>query len=481
MPQGCKWSHDLEKYLQDKPPDLGPTCFLYTTIGKCQYGLGCRYGKEHIKGTENVTNPELLAKNLAEKYDSINSLDRDVQHKLRKRTLRFPAATAFDAAWKSHNQQQDNAAEFNDSKLPPRELKAKREKVDFRNKVMLAPLTTLGNLPFRKMCKKFGADITCGEMALATSVLQGQASEWALLRRDPSEDVFGVQIAGNNHIALSKAAELLSNEIDVDFIDINSCCPIELITRKGAGSALLKRRGRLEPIIRGMTYTTGGIPITIKVRTGKKEDAPYAHTVVEDMAKWGVSAISMHARSQQQRYTKAADWDYIGKCVEIVKPYPCAFIGNGDVYNWREAKKLKEGSGVDSLMLARGALIKPWLFKEIKEQSDWDISATERFSLLQDYVHTGLYHWGSDDKGISTTRTFLLEWLSYLYRYIPVGILERPVALSDRPPKFFGRSDLETLMASPLVSDWMKISEMLLGKAPEGFNFVPKHESNAWG
>lgn len=153
--------------------------------------------------------------------------------------------------------------------------------------------------------------------------------------------------------------------------------------------------------------------------------------------------------------------------------------------SWQQSWSLKS--------FFRGALIKPWVFTEIKEQRHWDISANERLDMLRDFVHAGLTHWGSDTQGVATTRRFLLEWLSFLHRsvfsihwpsciwkggssnpqcrvppcrYIPVGLLERlPQKINEKPPYYFGRNDLETLMASSNCDDWVKIRWEIL-KSP---------------
>ena len=130
-----------------------------------------------------------------------------------------------------------------------------------------------------------------------------------------------------------------------------------------------------------------------------------------------------------------------------------------------------------------GALLKPWLFTEIKEQRHWDISSSERLAILQDFTRYGLEHWGSDTQGVEKTRRFLLEWLSFLCRwapalcglggcgwtawpdpapatcrYVPVGLLERlPQRINERPPYYLGRNYLETLMASQKAADWIRI------------------------
>ena len=158
-------------------------------------------------------------------------------------------------------------------------------------------------------------------------------------------------------------------------------------------------------------------------------------------------------------------------------------IGNGDIFSFTdyEEKIAREGIS-NTAMLARGALIKPWLPTEIKEQRHWDISASERLEMLKTFVKFGLEHWGSDDLGVNHTRRFLLEWLSFLHRYVPVGLLEvLPQQMNQRPPvNMCGRSDLETLFLSSHCADWIRISEMLIGPVPENFEFQPKHKANGY-
>ncbi|KAH3719597.1 hypothetical protein DPMN_062448 [Dreissena polymorpha] len=160
--------------------------------------------------------------------------------------------------------------------------------VDFSDKLYLAPLTTVGNLPFRRICKRYGADITCGEMAVVTNLLQGQQSEWALLKRHESEDVFGVQLCGGFPDSFTRCAQVICEKMNVDFIDINCGCPIDLIFNKGEGSALMGRQQKFEQIIRSMRAVMD-VPLTVKIRTGIQDNKNIAHTLVPHLRDWGVA------------------------------------------------------------------------------------------------------------------------------------------------------------------------------------------------
>ncbi|KYN00168.1 PREDICTED: tRNA-dihydrouridine(47) synthase [NAD(P)(+)]-like [Cyphomyrmex costatus] len=533
--QRCTFLHDRKEYLKIRPEDIGTQCYIFNLTGKCPRGTTCRMGSRHL--TEDGFN--IIDEKKLEEYSKCppaikNHLSKDLQNKLRKRRYNFSRAEAIVKAngpsmkkmqQSLNNKKNDTKSDVtinisdngngekvekhishdvNDEKTETdasnsdimcksKELKigpvddsdlirlrqSEKKTIDWNGKILLSPLTTVGNLPFRRICKEYGADITCGEMALAPKILKGAQEEWALVKRHESEDIFGVQLCGNNPGVLARCAQLLNHEIDVDYIDLNLGCPIDLIYRQGGGSGMLNRLNVLETVVKSVSQVLN-IPLSIKTRTGVYIDKPIAHNLMPRFRDWGVSMITVHGRSREQRYTKLADWEYIEKCAMAAQPIPV--FGNGDILSFDDYCRVKEiYNTVQGITIGRGALIKPWIFTEIKEKKLIDISSAERFDILKKYANYGLEHWGSDTRGVETTRRFMLEWISFLHRYVPVGILERPPQrINERPPFYRGRDDMETLMASSNCADWVKLSEMLLGKVPDGFHFLPKHKANSW-
>ena len=472
-------------------------------------------------------------------HNEVNHLSKELQIELRKKEYNFKTADKIvDDEFKARQDRKDSEIEMEttcngnnvnnhpktkpedinerentpsiltfDSKRPKidfEEFSARKEsdfehvrkKLDWKNKLYLAPLTTVGNLPFRRICKKFGADITCGEMAMSLQILQGHQPEWALVQRHESEDMFGIQLCGPSPQQMARVAQLIDDgHIKCDFVDINLGCPIDLVYSRGMGSGLMARKKPLEVMARSMSSIlarNSKTPLTIKMRTGVYADKHLAHNLAPLALKsWGASMVAIHGRSREQRYTRSADWKYIQQVAEAANEPSIAnnyggtvpIYGNGDIMNYEDYNNFRSTAPkVSGVMIARGALIKPWVFKEIKEQRHWDISANERLDMIRDYVNYGLEHWGSDDKGVETTRRFLLEWLSFLHRYVPHGILASPPQrINERLPKYFkGRTDTETLLSSPVCDDWVKISEMFLGKPPDNFRFEPKHKAHAY-
>eukprot|EP00158_Paraphelidium_tribonemae_P005006 Partr_v1_DN27102_c4_g1_i2_m15474 putative Catalyzes the synthesis of dihydrouridine, a modified base found in the D-loop of most tRNAs len=477
--ESCPRIHDIDEYMSTKPADIGPICPNFSVNGHCPFGIVCRFHKHHTAADGSQIRNEELAL-MDPPASSSTSVPRPVVDAVRKRQYKFPrtdeSAKILDAAFSSASTDAEYDVAVGPLDTQPRDYK---KSIDWRGKTYLAPLTTVGNLPFRRLCKDFGVDITCGEMALSEKILQGSLSEIALLKRHSSEDIFGVQLCGSQSDLMMRCVEYVSNEVDADFIDLNLGCPLDAVYRKGNGSGLLHRPRKLEKTLTGMTIVSS-IPVTCKIRTGLQRNKNIAHNLLPIIKRTGVSLCTLHGRSRDQRYTRSADWDYIDQCGGIARDLSLPFFGNGDVLSYEHYVEHMR-SNIDGVMIGRPALMKPWIFDEIKRGRHWDISSSERFDIMKTYCNYGLEHWGSDDEGVNKTRRFLLEWHSFHYRYIPVGLLEvLPPNINDRPPKYFGRDDLETLMASDDVKDWLKLSDMLLGPAPESFKFLPKHKSNSY-
>ncbi|KAH6910679.1 zinc finger dihydrouridine synthase [Coprinopsis sp. MPI-PUGE-AT-0042] len=516
--------------------DFSTQCPVFHEVGDCRYGFKCRFmgghATEDADGSVTLVRDEEKKARAVSMSEELNFVGGDIQKKLRSKKYPTPIADAYlkevqiqnekDNAYGKHVQLDEASlveaeqpmdivkpAESapiveeviekrvggeisgkDDPDVPMRFSEKKR--LDWKEKSYLAPLTTVGNLPFRRLCVQLGADITCGEMGLATSFLAGSKEEWSLVRRHPSEKIFGIQVAGNKPATLVPTAEVIAKEFPngVDFIDVNCGCPIDLVFKQGSGSALLDNAGKLGKIVVGMNRALGEIPLTVKIRTGVKEGKNNAHKLMPRLAaEWSASAITLHGRTRQQRYTKLADWDYIKQCVEAVRAReadedlpPVPIFGGGDCYSSEDYWHKINNYGVDGVMIGRGALIKPWIFTEVKERREWDISARERLQLIRDFCEFGLNHFGSDTAGVNTTRRYVCEALSFQYRYVPIGLLERlPGKINERAPAFVGRNELETLLASPDSQDWVKVSEMFLGPPPASWTFTPKHKSNAYG
>ncbi|XP_058793143.1 tRNA-dihydrouridine(47) synthase [NAD(P)(+)]-like [Phymastichus coffea] len=497
----CTFIHDRSEYLKIKPEDIGTECYNFELTGKCQRGAACRIGSKHVTSDGyNIVN--------VEKYKAYQKLSPFVKNHVSKEILENLRKYKYDFAkaenitkkynWKSSekfdkstenkggcedvNKKGVDRAAMVGAILDEEEIKlraSEKKIIDWKDKLMLAPLTTVGNLPFRRICKEYGADITCGEMTLAPKLLKGTREEWALVKRHVSEDVFGVQVAGNNPGVLTRCAQLFNDETVVDFVDLNLGCPIDLVYKTGAGCGMMNRLPMLETVVKSATELLD-VPFTVKMRTGVYADRPMAHKLMPKLREWGAAMVNIHGRSREQRYTKLADWQYIEECAQAADPLPV--YGTGDILSYDDYERVRANCPhVQGVSIARGALIKPWIFQEIKERKLLDVSSGERFDMLRKFTKYGLEHWGSDTRGVETTRRFLLEWISFLYRYVPVGILVKPPQrMNNRPPYYRARDDLETLMASPNCTDWIKISEMLLGKVPDGFHFLPKHKANSW-
>ncbi|KAL3444818.1 tRNA-dihydrouridine(47) synthase [NAD(P)(+)] [Aspergillus insuetus] len=574
----CRFEHDLRVYLKEHKREdlttLGGVCPVWDARGKCASGWKCRLVGSHMaeRDTPDGRKELVLVEDEERKSKArplvpfagedgvVNATSSEDKVALARRRTQTPKADAY-TSWLDKSSkwlEQTLHGRYQEGEQPVSEDKDKQEREDNRATFLqtpflpsekrrlyfgpetpaLAPLTTQGNLPFRRLCVELGAQLTYSEMAVSMPLIQGHKPEWALMRAhesealpptvspgdgivqgyDNSQDMrFGAQIAASKYKWALKATEVLSALTpNLRVIDLNCGCPIDLLYREGAGSALLDSQSKLEKILRGMNAVSEKIPITVKIRTGTKDNSPTAQKLIERLVlgghessllgcgPTGVAAITLHGRSRQQRYTREANWEYISETAALIKRLNTKtdevtdtirepeerlqpnggktwFLGNGDCYSHVDYDDHINHAGVDSVMVGRGALVKPWLFEEIQAGQYLDKSASERLTYIEKFAKYGMETWGTDEYGLGITRRFMLEWLSFASRYVPIGLLEYlPPKLNDRPPFWRGRNDLETLMGSTNYKDWIKISEMFLGPAHKDFKFEPKHKSKSY-
>ncbi|HEX9203890.1 MAG TPA: tRNA-dihydrouridine synthase family protein [Vicinamibacteria bacterium] len=336
----------------------------------------------------------------------------------------------------------------------------------FAGKLWLAPLTFGGNLPFRRLCVEFGAEVTVGEMAVVYKLLRDRNREFALLRSHPDEPVFGAQLAERKPDALAEGARIAAAR-GARFVDLNCGCPIDAIARHGLGASLLKKPGRLARLVEAMAKAVP-VPVTVKLRTGWREGKENVAEVARACEEAGAAAITIHGRTREQRYSKAADWDLIGR-VAAERTVPV--VGNGDILTHYEARQRMARSGVTSVMLARGALIKPWLFREIREGRSWLPTPEERFAVIWRFVGLLREHFGEDERGRRRALGFLPWHLNFFCRYRPLPEAEfeersreHPL-LQSRLPLPDLSSPLERLLGDARPETHERLAGELIGSA----------------
>ena len=245
----------------------------------------------------------------------------------------------------------------------------------FRDVIALSPMATGGNLPYRQLCCEFGADRTCSEMILADKLVRG--GERPLLRHHESENHFGVQLCGKKAGALAEAAQI-AVAAGARFIDLNFGCPIDLIVRRGAGAALLKRPRKLAELVSAVRAAVT-VPLSVKIRSGFTQKKINATEVASLVAAAGADAIGVHGRTRAQRYKRSADWVLIAAVADAVD---LPVLGNGDLWTTWDLEERRRQTGLSSFLIARGALIKPWNFRELKEGRAMEYTAPKRWQLM---------------------------------------------------------------------------------------------------
>jgi len=309
----------------------------------------------------------------------------------------------------------NNDKEWNNNKLN-QDSSSSSFSSSIKGKMILAPLTRGGNLPFRRLCSDlFGMEVGLSEMIYARSLLKGNPVEKARLRR--AEKVFGVQIATNNVQEGCDAIREARNA-GADFVDLNCGCPIYEATRRGLGSSLLRSPAKLGKLVKGLVQNGDDMPVTVKIRLGCEAGSINCNEVVKTLCEAGAAAVTIHGRTAQQGYSKNADWNIIQNVVNEnnIHNKPI-FIGNGDILTRQEARRRMEENRVDSVMVGRGALIKPWLFQEFNDNETWLPSIQERIGVYRALTLYMKDHFGNDEMGRTKSWNFLPWHFDFFNRY----------------------------------------------------------------
>ncbi|RLB62976.1 MAG: tRNA dihydrouridine synthase DusB [Deltaproteobacteria bacterium] len=228
--------------------------------------------------------------------------------------------------------------------------------------LILAPMAGITDSPFRQLAKKFGADLVVTEMISARGLIQDDRKTKAMLSFQPLEQPLIVQLFGREPEIL-RAAALKALDAGAACIDINMGCPVKKVIKTGAGAALLKDLKQIKKILQALSQSPE-IPYTIKIRAGWDHTSLNAGTVFQLAADHGAKAVFCHPRTATMMFGGAADWDYLE---ETARQTAIPVIGSGDITTPIEARQALSRVGIAGLMLGRGALGKPWLFRNIKE------------------------------------------------------------------------------------------------------------------
>lgn len=237
-------------------------------------------------------------------------------------------------------------------------------RMDFRGKLILAPLAGVTDTTFRRLCRENGADIVVTEMVSAKGLLRDPVRSGRYLEYEEAERPVGAQLFGSDPGEIAEAAAEVARR-GFDFVDINMGCPVRKVTGGGSGAAILSDP-RLAGEIARAAVRTAGIPVTAKIRSGFGTEKETYLAVAEELFSAGIAAVTLHPRHRGQMFAGTADWTHIAA---LKRAFPGkTVIGNGDVRAPGDAARMLAETGCDSVMIGRAAMGNPWIFGILKRE-----------------------------------------------------------------------------------------------------------------
>jgi len=265
--------------------------------------------------------------------------------------------------------------------------------------LFLAPMAGVSESPFRQICRRFGADVVVSEFISSVGISLGIERVLAEMRFEPRERPIGIQIYGADAQVMAKAAGMVTELFQPDFVDINFGCPVKKVVRNNGGSGCLKDMTLVRGIIGAVRGATQ-LPVTVKIRSGWDESQRDPVTIALRCQDAGAQALTLHPRTRTQMYQGAAAWDEIARVVEALG---IPVIGNGDIRTPADILAMRRHTGCAGIMIARGSFGNPWVFAQGRDLLDGrakrpDPTPAERFATALDHARLALRLQGDNRK-----------------------------------------------------------------------------------
>lgn len=257
--------------------------------------------------------------------------------------------------------------------------------------MMLAPMEDVTDQSFRLICKELGADMTYSEFVSADALIRNIAATTRKLHIEPAERPTAIQIYGRETGSMVEAAKMVE-AASPDVLDINFGCPVKKVAGKGAGAGMLRDIPKMLEITRAVVDAVK-VPVTVKTRLGWDHTQKIIVTLAEQLQDCGIKALTVHGRTRSQMYTGEADWEMIARVKENPR-LKIPVIGNGDITSAEGAAEAFDRFGVDGIMIGRGAIGAPWIFREVRqylEKGKYEpLSDAAKFDILRRQIRESI-------------------------------------------------------------------------------------------